>query len=57
MENYQNGQTIVIAGKGAEKYQEINGVKYPYSDFDVVREVLKGQKKIINREDYFLDKD
>lgn len=57
LENYQNGQTIVIAGKGAEKYQEINGVKYPYSDFDVVREVLKGQKKIINREDYFLDKD
>ena len=33
---FEPGRTIVIAGKGAEKYQEIKGRKYPYNDFDVV---------------------
>lgn len=33
--------TILIAGKGHETYQEIHGVKYPFSDADVVRELLK----------------
>lgn len=28
---------ILIAGKGHEKYQEINGVKHPFDDFDVVK--------------------
>ncbi len=28
---------IVIAGKGHEDYQEIQGVKYPYSDHEVVK--------------------
>ena len=32
---------ILIAGKGHEKYQEIKGVKYPFDDKDVVREVFK----------------
>lgn len=36
LSHYHNGETIVIAGKGAEKYQEIEGVKYPYNDFDIV---------------------
>ena len=36
IDNYNSGQTIIIAGKGAEKYQEINGVKIPYNDYDVV---------------------
>ncbi|MDR3217334.1 MAG: UDP-N-acetylmuramoyl-L-alanyl-D-glutamate--2,6-diaminopimelate ligase [Clostridiaceae bacterium] len=31
------GDTVVIAGKGAEKYIEIKGEKKRYSDFDVVR--------------------
>ena len=34
-----DNETIIIAGKGAEKYQEIKGVKYPYNDFDVVYEI------------------
>jgi len=29
---------ILIAGKGHEDYQEINGVKYPFSDAEVVHE-------------------
>ncbi len=28
---------ILIAGKGHEKYQEINGVKYPFDDMEVVK--------------------
>jgi UDP-N-acetylmuramoyl-L-alanyl-D-glutamate--2,6-diaminopimelate ligase len=34
------GDVLLIAGKGDESYQEINGVKYPWSDRDVVREEL-----------------
>ena len=36
LSNFHNGETIVIAGKGAEKYQEINGTKFAYNDFDEV---------------------
>jgi UDP-N-acetylmuramoyl-L-alanyl-D-glutamate--2,6-diaminopimelate ligase len=32
---------ILIAGKGHEKYQEIKGVKYPFDDKEVVREVFR----------------
>ena len=35
---------ILILGKGAETYQEIKGVKYPFSDYDVVDEFFKMQK-------------
>ncbi|TAJ82851.1 MAG: UDP-N-acetylmuramoyl-L-alanyl-D-glutamate--2,6-diaminopimelate ligase [Gallionellaceae bacterium] len=32
--------TVLVAGKGHEDYQEINGVKYPFSDSEVVRRAL-----------------
>ena len=32
---------ILVAGKGHEKYQEIKGVKYPFDDKEVVREVFE----------------
>ena len=32
---------VVILGKGDETYQEINGVKHPFSDELVVKEILK----------------
>ena len=34
-------EIIAILGKGDEDYQEINGVKHPFSDAAVVRELLK----------------
>lgn len=37
----REGDVVVIAGKGDEPYQEIRGVKTPYSDRDAVREILQ----------------
>jgi UDP-N-acetylmuramoyl-L-alanyl-D-glutamate--2,6-diaminopimelate ligase len=34
-----SGDTILIAGKGHEDYQEIKGVKYPFDDRLIVREL------------------
>lgn len=34
---------VVILGKGDEEYQEIKGVKYPFSDKAVVQEILKNK--------------
>lgn len=36
-----NKEVVVILGKGDENYQEINGVKHPFSDKLVVKEILK----------------
>jgi UDP-N-acetylmuramoyl-L-alanyl-D-glutamate--2,6-diaminopimelate ligase len=35
------GDIILVAGKGHEKYQEINGVKYPFDDKLVLEETFK----------------
>ncbi len=37
------GDVVLIAGKGHETTQEIGTVKYPFSDFEVVREVLSSK--------------
>jgi UDP-N-acetylmuramoyl-L-alanyl-D-glutamate--2,6-diaminopimelate ligase len=35
---------ILLAGKGHEPYQEIAGVRYPFSDIDVARSALAGRR-------------
>ena len=35
-----DGDMIILLGKGHEEYQEINGVKYPYSEREAVAEAL-----------------
>ncbi|HHW89299.1 MAG TPA: UDP-N-acetylmuramoyl-L-alanyl-D-glutamate--2,6-diaminopimelate ligase [Clostridiales bacterium] len=37
----QKDDIILIAGKGDESYQEIKGVKYPFSDLEVVKNFIK----------------
>lgn len=34
------GDVLLIAGKGGEKYQEIMGIKYDYDDKDVIRNLV-----------------
>lgn len=41
IEHAQEGDVIVIAGKGHEDYQEIKGVKYHMDDRELIRDVLK----------------
>jgi UDP-N-acetylmuramoyl-L-alanyl-D-glutamate--2,6-diaminopimelate ligase len=40
IENGQKGDIIVLAGKGHEDYQEIEGVKYPMDERVLIKEVL-----------------
>lgn len=44
IENAQEGDIIVLAGKGSEDYQEINGVRYPFDERVVIREILESLK-------------
>ena len=44
IENAQSGDIIVLAGKGHEDYQEIEGKKYPFDERVVIREILDSMK-------------
>ncbi|MDP1550067.1 MAG: UDP-N-acetylmuramoyl-L-alanyl-D-glutamate--2,6-diaminopimelate ligase [Nitrosomonas sp.] len=41
IDNAQPGDIVLIAGKGHEKFQEIQGQKIPFNDVKVVQQVLK----------------
>ena len=38
--NAQEGDVILILGKGHEDYQEIEGVRYPFDERVVIKEIL-----------------
>ncbi|RPD91669.1 UDP-N-acetylmuramoyl-L-alanyl-D-glutamate--2,6-diaminopimelate ligase [Aureibaculum marinum] len=41
----EKGDILLIAGKGHETYQEINGVRNHFDDFEIVTEILKELQK------------
>ena len=44
LDHAQPGDVIVVAGKGHETYQEINGVKHHFDDREVVEDYLRENK-------------
>ena len=40
IEMLKNGDTLLLAGKGAEEYQETMGIKSRYSDKDTVKDII-----------------
>ncbi len=43
MDNAQDGDVILLVGKGHETYQEINGVKYDFDERNVIADILSGR--------------
>ena len=43
MDNAEDGDIIVLAGKGHEDYQEIKGVKYHMDEREIIADILKGK--------------
>ena len=41
IENAQDGDIIVLAGKGHEDYQEINGTKFHFDEREVIEDIIK----------------
>ena len=40
----KTGDTLLIAGKGHENYQEIKGIRYPFSDKEVFKKIIQNAK-------------
>ncbi len=45
LENSQKGDIIILAGKGHEDYQEINGVKYPFDERTIIEDIIKNSER------------
>ncbi len=45
LDDLEDDDVLLILGKGDEDYQEIKGVKYPFDDREVVRELLNIQNR------------
>ena len=39
------GDIVLIAGKGHEKYQEISGERFPFDDYEILKQTLKNLNK------------
>ncbi|MBN2144457.1 MAG: UDP-N-acetylmuramoyl-L-alanyl-D-glutamate--2,6-diaminopimelate ligase [Candidatus Aureabacteria bacterium] len=45
IEDGQEGDVILIAGKGHETYQEMKGIRFPFSDWDAVKKAWIKRKR------------
>jgi len=43
IENGQEGDIIMLIGKGHEDYKEIKGVRYPFDERVIIKEILEGK--------------
>lgn len=43
LETLKKKEIVLIAGKGHEEYQDVKGVKHPFSDFNVVTNFIAGK--------------
>ena len=43
IDNAEDGDVIILAGKGHEDYQEIKGIKYPMDERDLIADILAGR--------------
>ena len=43
LDTISKNEVVLISGKGHEEYQEIQGVKHPFSDFDIVTNFKMGK--------------
>lgn len=50
IENAQNGDIIVLAGKGHEDYQEIRGVRYHMDEREIIYDIIDGESNGNNSE-------
>jgi UDP-N-acetylmuramoyl-L-alanyl-D-glutamate--2,6-diaminopimelate ligase len=46
IDSASSNDVVLIAGKGHEDYQEIDGVRHPFSDRSIVQEILNDQKAV-----------
>ena len=49
----RENDTVLIAGKGHEGYQEIDGVKHPFDDVSVARQALQACRAVRNTQNSF----
>lgn len=47
MENAEDGDIIVLAGKGHEDYQEIKGIKYHMDERELIAEIISEQNRSV----------
>lgn len=41
----ETGDIVLVAGKGHEKYQEIKGERFPFDDYEILKQTLKNLNK------------
>ena len=44
----RGGDIVLIAGKGHEDYQEIRGIRYRFSDKEILEELIKNKLDVQN---------